>query len=377
MIDYNKDIGPHAKLASGMGEYFPSAYPVGGMRASDVRRMVTNYAENIAPLEDRLIAMETDTARLRAQDIAFKRAQISYSQEQEKFRLQKQYTDPAAFNRVDEILGSESGPLQQAEELHEFARKNPQQLAYNPVLAAAHKRALYQVDARKDLKDKQEAPMRTKSNALIGSLRADASNFGDKTSSDLSFALIDNPLDVELQALAQDHISKRHEERAAKRLWDELQGDQAALAEKALRPLRALVDEPDWEDRGDLKDQLVDAAKQITKGGPEKRAYEHEILSEEEQDAWVKEKLRTTPFKMKPDYRHNLVRMIVEYDAIYPTRADVNKAFPKDDALLDRASDILRDLAPLQVGQAPRSMRVNPIDQYNIGRASTRNNTPE
>jgi hypothetical protein len=282
-----------------------------------------------------------------------------------------------AFGRIDKILGSEGNPLQQAEELHEFARKNPQQLTYNPVLAAAHKRALFQVQARKALKDNQEAPMRTKSNALIGSLRADASNFGNAESSDLSFALIDNPLDAELQARAQDHISKRHEGRAAKRLWDERQEDEAAIAQEALKPFRALVDAPDWEDQDDLKEQLVKESKKITKGGPEKRAFEREILSEGEQDAWVQEKLRTTPFKMTRDYRHNLVGMIVLYDANYQTLADVNKAFPTDDALLDGARDILRDLAPLQVGRAPGSMGVAPKAQYDIGRASTRNNTPE
>ena len=47
-----------------MGDYFPSAYPVGGMRASEFRQLQDNYARNIAPLEDRSITMQNNMMQL-------------------------------------------------------------------------------------------------------------------------------------------------------------------------------------------------------------------------------------------------------------------------------------------------------------------------
>ena len=114
-LDFNRDdIIQSSKAASGMSSFFP----VGGMRASELRQLQDNYARNIAPLEDRMAAMQNNMMRLQSKDIAFKRAQIAFEQEKDKHRLQKKYTDPTAFNRIDEILAQDKDPLQQEEELH-------------------------------------------------------------------------------------------------------------------------------------------------------------------------------------------------------------------------------------------------------------------
>lgn len=178
-LDYNRDIAAPSKVASGFAEYFPEqtpmigGSPVGGMRESDHRRMISNYMDITAPLQDRVIQMDDNLARARAQDMAFKRSQIAFEKEKQEQALRSQYNDPEALNKIGEILETDKPPLQQRADILELGRRNPQLLEYNPTFATAYRTGLQQTETRAKIKDKEEAPKKaaraTTANMLIQS----------------------------------------------------------------------------------------------------------------------------------------------------------------------------------------------------------------
>jgi len=147
-LNFNTDIAPLR------AQFFPES----GMRASDFRRMRANYAQNIAPLEERVINMQNNVLQMQAQDLAFKRAQIGWEKEKMDLDLRKQYNDPDALNRIGEMLETDKSPLEQREDILAFGRENPQLLQHNPAFATAYRTGLQQTETRAKIKDKEEAP---------------------------------------------------------------------------------------------------------------------------------------------------------------------------------------------------------------------------
>lgn len=174
-LDFNSDIAPYSKVTSGTGDYFPTeqAYqgmPVGGMRASDYRRMQVNYAQNIAPLEDRAINMQNNIMRMRSQDLAYNRAQIAWEKEKQDQELRKQYNDPEALDKIGEILETDKSPLEQRNDILEIGRRNPQLLTHNPTFASAYQTGLQQTETKAKIVDKADAPHKSLRNTVANSL---------------------------------------------------------------------------------------------------------------------------------------------------------------------------------------------------------------
>ena len=176
-LDYNRDIAAPSKVASGFAEYFPEqtpmvgGSPVGGMRESDHRRMISNYMDITAPLQDRVIQMDDNLARARAQDMAFKRSQIAFEKEKQEQALRSQYNDPEALNKIGEILETDKPPLQQRADILELGRRNPQLLEYNPTFATAYRTGLQQTETRAKIKDKEEAPQKAARATTVNMLK--------------------------------------------------------------------------------------------------------------------------------------------------------------------------------------------------------------
>lgn len=166
-LDFNSDdVIQTSKVASGMGDFFPE----GGMRASDYRSMQANYAQNIAPLQDRMMTMQNNMMRLQAQDMAFKTSALAFKDAKEKQELQRQYNDPAFLDRIDAILDSDAPPLEQRNQIQDLGRKNPQALLNVPLIAQAYNTALNQTKTRADIEAKEgklEEGVSTLANRLL------------------------------------------------------------------------------------------------------------------------------------------------------------------------------------------------------------------
>lgn len=164
MIEYGDDISP-LKNEMGLG------MPVGGLRASEVRRIQDNYIKNVAPLEDRMSNMQMNMMRLRSQDLAFKRAQQAFDEETKRIQAENAANDPALYTRIDEILGDpfSTGPEQQ-DQLLELGRKNPAALNNVPLFNTAFNQALKQANLRSQEQAKENAKMAQGRNTIISSL---------------------------------------------------------------------------------------------------------------------------------------------------------------------------------------------------------------
>tara|TARA_R110002020_G_scaffold58263_3_gene159723 strand:- start:3329 stop:4456 length:1128 start_codon:yes stop_codon:yes gene_type:complete len=340
-LDFNSDIAP---LRS---QYFP----VGGMRASDHRRMVANYRQNIAPLQDRVMNMESNLLRIQSQDLAFKRSQIAHEQEREKLRLQKQYTDPAAYNRIDEILSQDTDPLQQVEDLHEFARKNPQQLMYNENLAVAHSSALNQLKARQVIKDKQEAPAKNVKRLIMGGLAQEAANYGGDTE---VWDMIEG-YGADDPNYPQELATSFLEARRASRAQAKIQSARAERREKFKESvhkdtLQGAAYNPKYVDVDlDTRRQSLesDAEEYLKKAGFR--------YTEDAQAAWVEQQLRKHQTELDPNYRLHVEKLLAKYDDDAASWAkkegytglgnlQVIRMLYKDDAaLVDRLQQVAED----------------------------------
>lgn len=168
-FDYN-DVGPYAKAASGFNDYFPEAGATPDLRASEVRRIVANYEENIVPRQDRILNMQNNVMRLQSQDIAFRRAQIAHEKEKQDQDLRKLYNDPEALNKIGDILETDKPPLEQRDDILELGRKNPQLLTHNPTFASAYQTGLQQTETRAKMEDKEDAPRKSLRNTVANSL---------------------------------------------------------------------------------------------------------------------------------------------------------------------------------------------------------------
>ena len=375
-LDFNRDdIIQSSKAASGMSSFFP----VGGMRASELRQLQDNYARNIAPLEDRMAAMQNNMMRLQSQDIAFKRAQIAFEQEKDKHRLQKKYTDPTAFNRIDEILAQDKDPLQQEEELHEFARKNPQQLMYNDTLSVAYTRALDQLKTRQVIKDKDEAPVKDRKKLMQGLLRAEIANYPD---SSLALGVLEAYNSGEI---SEDEVTEFIEDRREKR------GEQKAEMEAGSRrtkfkesiykdTLQAAAYNPVFKDVDleKLKTDLTNKAEETLK----KQGLNY---SERNQAAYVARELRRAERELEPNYRRKIEKLLAKYDDRIASHKEaqgytglgdiqvVRIVYDTDEKLLDRLQEITEDYGQELYGDYDH--KDDPLtspDEGNIIRASTR-----
>ena len=166
-LEFNSDdVIQTSKVASGMGDFFPES----GMRASEVRRIQANYAQNIAPLQDRLMNLDNNIMRLRSQDLAYQTSLIAYEKEKDEMELRKQYHDPDALNKIGEILETDKPPLQQRNDILELGLNNPQLLQHNPAFATAYRTGLQQTETRAKIKAEEEAPAKAARNSFANVL---------------------------------------------------------------------------------------------------------------------------------------------------------------------------------------------------------------
>lgn len=136
--DFNSsDVVSFGKVASGLGDHFE-----GGMRASDHRRLVANYAETTAPLQDRVVNMENNLMRLQSQDLAYRRAQLTFKEEKEKRRKQREFSDSAINQRVHTIMAGEDTALEKRNQIQELGANNPQALLHSPLFTQTYNSAL-------------------------------------------------------------------------------------------------------------------------------------------------------------------------------------------------------------------------------------------
>ena len=324
-LDFNSDITRHAKLASGMGDYFPSAYPVGGMRASEFRQLQDNYARNIAPLEDRSITMQNNMMQLQSQDLAYKNAQLAYEQKKEALRLQSEYNDPAILNRIDEVLAGDASALEQRDQIQEIGRANPQALINVPLIGQAYQTALNQTKTRAEQEAKEAAPEKatkaTLSNRLLQMSTPEANIAGvqllrDEITIEDALVVISDQLK---EALAASKQEKRFDKKAL-----------------LLKEDVAFLKTPKTDTAPSFKETLE------TLGGTDITEWDNLIAddstTEEEKMAFMLKYQQ--PVKFDRVYRNNLITLLDNRTDL--TEKEIREQFPasnpKSDMLLYRAA---------------------------------------
>jgi|TARA_R100000458_G_C8278125_1_gene253975 hypothetical protein len=152
-IDYNSDIAP---LRS---QYFP----VGGLRDSELRRLRKNYAENIAPLQQKSLELDNNIIRLQQQELAFDRSQFELS---EAKRRAKEEADamarlPQVSQKLDAILADTTKtPYERSKEINSLQREYATAIPESPALKSLFSGAYGSVQLDIDRREREEVSRR-------------------------------------------------------------------------------------------------------------------------------------------------------------------------------------------------------------------------
>lgn len=152
-INYNSDIAPLR------AQYFP----VGGLRDSELRRLRKNYAENIAPLQQKSLELDTNIIRLQQQELAFERSQFEL---REARRRAKEESDamsrlPQVSQKLDAILADPTKtPYERSKEINSLQREYATAIPESPALKSLFSGAYGSVQLDIDRREREEVSRR-------------------------------------------------------------------------------------------------------------------------------------------------------------------------------------------------------------------------
>ena len=307
-LEFNSDdVIQTSKVASGMGDFFPES----GMRASEVRRIQANYAQNIAPLQDRLMNLDNNIMRLQTQDLAYKNAQLEFERRQEQQRLQRDFNDPALYEQIDAVLSSEAPPLEQREQIQEIARQNPQALLNVPSFQQVYNTAIDQTRTRAEQEAKTpklEEGVSTLANRLLQVPSTKANVAGGK--------LLRGEMTFDEGIAVLGELQKETKEAAQREKL-------SAEKEEVLKEDISLVQGAKVNDAS-FQDYLETAPDEV------RDAYDN-LETAEQRTLFIIE--NQPPIRFNSVYRNRLIRRLAK--RTNRTQEEVRKAYPRTDPKSD------------------------------------------
>lgn len=171
LLDYSSDIAPL------QGRFFNPL----GMRQSEFSQLQSDYMKNIAPMEDRMMQIASQTMAMQNQQLAFERGQLELENARRKAQMEMKSMEmtPNLLNQLNALKNDPTKTYaQKASELGVMQMGNAALINASPAVATMFNSASLALTADKDKAAKAEQDAQRKE-ARIGGVMSSAAQIGD------------------------------------------------------------------------------------------------------------------------------------------------------------------------------------------------------